>query len=442
MFDVTNFLMRWLFLCNLVRDAADIQLLPYNPQPPPPIQQIQETAGMLVHCEEEWRDNCLRGILSYPPGTQRMLVMDALRGELVQKLSQSLDEADHTLKRFQSARRKANHEKHLLGVGDNASDGEDPYLDADMEIIKTFEQATLMDGANGEDGAEHLSEDYREALLVIGNSGTIDTNADAESSSDDASTTTPKFVEEEDQEPPPSRDQVEDAQRTIRHVRDYLPQLVSVVLKSPPAFGPNLVDPVAKLRKLIVHRCLDDANWGIDLCWLLEAEVGRAWKTLFEHRQQTGKRLIVVLPAEKAAVLAKIGTEKREAFDLLQDVEQATAYGYTVSFDDELRHHRHLLETRPGTHQPHSHYAQQQFMEETEDDAPARLPSSLSLRRCSHFGDTMHFIDRLTQTSLDVQPIPTIHRHVSCFLLISFWSFLVYFDLIHSLRLIFVYSNI
>ena len=433
MFDVTNFLMRWLFLCNLVRDVAEIQLLPYNPQPPPPIQQIQQTADTLVNSEEEWRDNCLRGILSYPPGTQRLLVMDALRGELVQKLSQSLDEADHTLKRCQSARRKANHEKHLLRVGDNnASDGEDPYLDADMEIIKAFEQATLMDGANDgkDDGAEHLSQDHREALLVIGNDGSIDTNADAESSSDDASTsaTTRILVEDEELEPPPSRDQVEDAQRTIRHVRDYLPQLVSVVLKSPPAFDPNLVDPMSKLRKLIVQRCLEDANWGIDMCWLLEAEVGRAWKTLFEHRQQTGKRLIVVLPAEKAAVLAKIGTEKREAFDLLQDAEQATAYGYTVSFDEESRNHRHLQETtrHPGTHQPHSHYTQQHYRDESpEEDAPARLPSSLSLRRCSHFGDTMHFIDRLTQTSLDLRHIPTIHRHVSCFLMMSFLSVFV-----------------
>jgi hypothetical protein len=415
MFDVTNFLMRWLFLCNLVRDVAEIQTLPYNPQPPPPIQ-IQQTADMQVNCEEEWRDNCLRGILSYPPGTQRLLVMDALRGELVQKLSQSLHEADHTLKRCQSARRKANHEKHLLGVRVGASDGDDPYLDADTEILKTFEQATLMDGLNGEDGAEHLSEDHRQALLVIGNNGTIDTDADAESSSDEASTTPILVEEEEDLQPPPSRDQVEDAQRTIQHVRDYLPQLVSVVLKSPPAFDPNLVDPMAKLRKLIVQRCLEDANWGIDMCWLLEAEVGRAWKTLFEHRQQTGKRLIVVLPAEKAAVLAKIGTEKREAFDLLQDAEQATAYGYTVSFEEDLRYHRHLQDsTRTGTHQPHSHYAQQQYMDETED-APARLPSSLSLRRCSHFGDTMHFIDRLSHTSLDLRHVPTIHRHVSCLL--------------------------
>jgi hypothetical protein len=125
---------------------------------------------------------------------------------------------------------------------------------------------------------------------------------------------------------------------------------------------------------------------------LLEAEVGRAWKTLFEHRQQTGRRLIVVLPAEKAAVLAKIGNEKRGAFDLLQDAEQATAYGYT--FD-----HDRLVPSSEA--------------DENEDGGVApRLPSSLSLRRCSHFGDTMHFVDRLTKVSLDLRVVPPAQRLV------------------------------
>ena len=215
---------------------------------------------------------------------------------------------------------------------------------------------------------------------------------------------------------------------TLRHVRDYLPQLVSAVLKSPPASYPNLLNPTQKLRRLIVQRCMEDANWGIDMCWLLEAEVGRAWKTLFEHRQQTGKRLIVVLPAEKAAVLAKIGTEKRDAFDLLQDSEQATAYGYTVSMEEDWQYHQYHDGTqysRPQTYheqqqqqyqrmmvqqqhlQPHHHVADE------AESIPPRLPSSLSLRRCSHFGDTMHFIDRLTQTSLDLRQVPVMHRHVS-----------------------------
>ena len=169
-----------------------------------------------------------------------------------------------------------------------------------------------------------------------------------------------------------------------REIRECLPQLVSAVLKSPQPFDPNLVDPVHKLRELIISRCQQDPSWGIELCWLLEAEVGRTWKSLFEHRQQTGKRLIVVLPADKAAVLAKIGTEKREAFDLLQDAERVTAYGYSA--EEDVGHH-------VGHGMP-------------------KLPSSISLLRCSHFGDTMHFIDRLTKISLDLRMVPAIQRHV------------------------------
>ena len=209
------------------------------------------------------------------------------------------------------------------------------------------------------------------------------------------------MAQQKDLRPVPTISEVDDAQRTIRTVRDYLPQLVSVVLKSPPAFETHLLNPIDKLRRLIIRRCVEDANWGVDMCWLLEAEVGRTWKTLFEHRQQTGRRLIVVLPAEKAAVLAKIGTEKREAFDLLQDSEQATAYGYTMPMDQESLYHANI---------PYSH--QQSFVDNSYS-ASARLPSSLSLRRCSHFGDTMHFIDRLTKISLELRQVPAIHRHVS-----------------------------
>ena len=400
MFDVTNFLMRWLFLCNLVRDVAEIQTLPYHPQPaPPPIEQIQHQISTVpVSCEEEWRDSCLRGILSYPPGSQRLFVMDALRLQLVQMLSNSLYHADIILRRYQRGRLVANEDKYILGeLG-----GEDPYLDADMEILKTFEQATSLeqdDRDPAEDNSHNESPDERQTVLVISNNGTIDTD----SRTFESSKVDPALAE-----PLPSPGEIEDAQRTIRHVREFLPQLVSVVLKSPPAFDPSLVDPVQKLRRLIIQRCIDDANWGIDMCWLLEAEVGRAWKTLFEHRQQTGKRLIVVLPADKAAVLAKIGTEKREAFDLLQDAEQATAYGYTISMDEQLFYQY----GHPEIHHPPPRSGKQHPMDPTEAPQP-RLPSSISLRRCSHFGDTMHFIDRLTRISLDLRHVPTIHRHVS-----------------------------
>lgn len=180
----------------------------------------------------------------------------------------------------------------------------------------------------------------------------------------------------------PSAPTKSNAQQTQRRMREYLPQLVSAVLKSPAAFDPGLANPIQKLRALILRQCSQDPSVGIELCWLLEAEVGRDWKTLFEHKQQTGKRLIIVLPAEKAAILAKIGSEKKEAFDLLQDAEQATAYGYS---EEEMK----SIDETHGTE---------------------RLPSSLSLKRCSHFGDTMHFIDRLTKISSELRGVPEQHR--------------------------------
>jgi hypothetical protein len=397
MFDVTNFLVRWLFLCNLVRDVAEIQTLPYNPQAQFQIQHnLEQAVSTRVSCEEEWRDHCLRGILSYPPGTQRLLVMDAMRAELVKKLAVSLHRADDTLKRYETARRKGN-EATIVGEKVVVEKKEDPYLDADLEILKAFERETLTDNYTRVDTNGPMESDGdRQALLVISNNGTVGSDQTA---TGDMTHSEPVLVDEEDLLPP-LPEEVKDAQKTIRTVRDYLPQLVSVVLRSPPSFEPNLLNPIDHLRQVIIKRCIEDANWGVDVCWLLEAEVGLAWKTLFEHRQQTGRRLIVVLPAEKAAVLAKIGTEKREAFDLLQDAEQATAYGYTVSMDEELFYQQHY-------HQVPNHYPQKTHATD------ARLPSSLSLRRCSHFGDTMHFIDRLTKISLEMRLVPSIHRHVS-----------------------------
>jgi len=298
--------------------------------------------------------------------------MDAMRTELVNKLAVSLRQADQILENYEASRRRKNQQSIMDQIDAATEDGEDPFLDADLEILKDFETNSFFDEETIQDPV-----DNQQAVLVISNNST-----DSE------------FTDETLMVPSP--EEVEDAQKTTRVVRDYLPQLVSVVLRSPPAFEPHLINPIEKLRQLIIHRCMDDANWGVDMCWLLEAEVGRAWKQLFEHRQQTGRRLIVVLPAEKAAVLAKIGTEKREAFDLLQDAEQATAYGYTMDMDETLYYQGY---------QPYTNYHPKR------SNSQSRLPSSLSLRRCSHFGDTMHFIDRLTKISMDLRHVPAIHRH-------------------------------
>lgn len=394
MLDVTNFLTRWLYLSNLVRDVADIQTLPYIPlqpyhnvplHPPPPphtpssstSQPASLVAAARTLAELAWNDQCLRGIMSYPPGMQRLYAMDALRLELVQKLARHVKKSDDTLHRLAVSCKRQREMR----------EAEDPYLDADVEIIRAFEEATNM----SEDDTREISpmegdqrpESLKEASLVISKDGT-----NIMQSNEDESTDTPLLEEEL-----PDPEELNDAYGTTMDLKDYLPQLVSAVLKSPPAFQPQLLDPIRKLRRLLLTRCLQDANWGIELCWLLEADVGRAWKTLFEHRQQTGKRLIVVLPADKAVVLAKIGMEKREAFDLLQDAEQATAYGYTFP---------HVYDT--------THHATPQTFDSDAEPTPPKLPSSLSLRRCSHFGDTMHFIDRLTQISLDLRMVPSIRR--------------------------------
>jgi hypothetical protein len=278
MIDLSTFLMRWFFLCGLMRDGPEIQTLPYTPHVsmPAPIQEHYPevpVAAAITNCEETWRSHCLHGILSYPPGSQRELVMDAMREQLVHQL-------DHYLK--------------------------------NLDLVTNH--------------------------TTIATTGTTSTSTNK------------------------------------KQIRDFLPQLVSAVLRSPSPPQPNLVNPVQRLRQLILRRCQQDPNWGIELCWLLETEVGRNWKSMFEHLQQPGKRLIIAFPADKAVALAKIGAEKGEAFDLLQDVEQVTAYGSD------------------------------------------NLPSSISLLRCSHYGDTMHFIDRLTQISLDLRQIPAISRLVSLLL--------------------------
>jgi len=168
---------------------------------------------------------------------------------------------------------------------------------------------------------------------------------------------------------------------------EYLPQLVSAVLHSPLAMSssnphnPHGVDPIFALRKLLLSRCIQDPSFGILLCWLLEAEVGRAWKPEFEHLQQTGRRLILVVPPTiQGRFLAKVGHEKEAAFHFLKDAEEATAFGTNWLGDVE------------------------------DPDLPPKLPPHMAIQRCNHFGDTMFFIDRLTQISLDLRAIPVIHR--------------------------------
>ena len=459
MFDVTTFILRWLYLCNLIQNVAEVQILPYTPQesasrhppppppPPPPPQQLnqsstawgqkqqqqqqqQEQEQQQVQAElpphfTHWKDEYLRGITSFPPGRQRLYAIDTLRYELIRQLSHHLTESDTVVKRFARSQRAAEEDEARqrsedgtattistdgTGTTDEYSnsihDDDDPFLDADLEIVKALEEATRLKDEDDTDvkvplNSEDDSSEEADALLVAPQKDTKEADRIANVRPEDDRIRESQQQVEKDTIP--TRLELEVAHKSLTAFRDYLPQMVSAILKSPGALQPHLLDPLQKLRSLLLRRCVKEANWGIELCWLLEAEVGRAWKKLFEHRQQTGKRLIVVLPAEKAAVIAKIGSEKREAFDLLQDVEQATAYGYTISAHQQLQ--------MPGMISS-TYGSDQTQIDPDGDPMPARLPSSLSLRRCSHFGDTMHFIDRLTQLSLDLRQVQPIHRTV------------------------------
>ena len=137
------------------------------------------------------------------------------------------------------------------------------------------------------------------------------------------------------------------ARELLDEARDFLPQLVSTVLHSPPSplyhhhhhnhrnhHRQQQPDPISSLRSLLIERCRSDPGLGIELCWLLEAEVGRKWKALFEHRQSTGRRLILIVQADIAAAIAAIGAERASAFNLLQDAETATAFGVDREYED------------------------------------------------------------------------------------------------------------
>ena len=317
--------------------------------------------------------------------------MDAMRSELVQRLCLSLKTADECLSRYEECRRTDNSSKRIRRPDEQQqqqqrqqkqdeeqNEGNESQKSVDVHDggDDDYDGSKLLDTSNGNDPVVIITKDRNRNA----------TNHDRQTKSNSIPTTTATA------KPRPTEEEVDDAIRTIRTVRDYLPQLVSIVLKSPTAYDPSIIDPISQLRGLLIQRCVDDANWGVDLCWLLEAEVGRAWKKIFEHRQQTGRRIIIVLDAERAAVLKHIGDEKHEAFDLLQEAEQATAFGYS-----------------PMTADPNLFYQQQQHSP-VPIQLPKRLPSSLSLRRCSHFGDTMQFIDQMTELSLNLRHVPVISR--------------------------------
>jgi len=436
MIDVATFLMRWLFLSNLLRNVAEIQTFPqlqlssttttqqhhghrneaHHQQEQQQQRGTTSTAAAppevtVVEREAHWRNECLQTILSYPPGPHRLLMADAYRVDLVQRIASKLAEAQECLRlhRIESSssspKRKGRIRSNLFGVlgpvdhteNDDATKIPPPQpqdLDADTDILKALQQQ--------QQNQEEPGPEKENQSTVQGSSMEKPSDESALASTETNGSTSG-----------PSPSDVREAQQRIREFRDFLPQLVSSVLKSPPPVDPSSANPIQVLRQLLLDRCSKDPSWGIELCWLLEADVGRAWKTLLEHPQQTGRRLVVILPAEKAAVLAKIGVEKSAAFDLLQDAEQATAFG--SNSNDPAAANPMASSVPSDNNNYNNNYNNGATI--GPDGIPLltpepRLPSSLSQRRCSHFGDTMHFIDRLTKLSLDLRRTPTVERHL------------------------------
>ena len=328
---VTNFLLRWLYIQSLIDDKSLItnpSAYPHPQPPPPPSEPYSSEFG-------QYKVNCKQALLVYRPGYDRLFALDSERLNCLNSLVNKLLEAETILRRRNVQRKQASEESRRNSVD----------LDADLEAISSWLNVT---------GSHPGSEAFQNAQLNDNMVRPLDFST------------------------------IDGAHTVLTEAREYLPQLVSVLLHSTSALTPS-TDPINEFRNMIVRSCKEDPSLGIELCWLLEAEVGRAWKTLFEHKDRTGRRLIVVLPHDKARVMAKIGTEKRYAFDLLQDCEMATAFGFDPTYD---RDDSDRAYTKPAS----------------------RLPSSISELRCNYFGDAMHFVDRLTQVSLDLRMVPMLQR--------------------------------
>eukprot|EP00557_Chaetoceros_sp_GSL56_P007830 CAMPEP_0176506198 /NCGR_PEP_ID=MMETSP0200_2-20121128/16904_1 /TAXON_ID=947934 /ORGANISM="Chaetoceros sp., Strain GSL56" /LENGTH=1056 /DNA_ID=CAMNT_0017905811 /DNA_START=322 /DNA_END=3489 /DNA_ORIENTATION=- len=376
-------------------------------------QQQQQLNGVPNHVdtEREWKRKILQTVALYPPGSLRLLALDTLRLEIVHEFARELHNADQIVQEYHTLRKSRDY------LGDHQ------YRSSDIDRL-------VRDGESG-DGVDVI---FQKATMVdLSDELCSKTNNDEENELKDLALSADneiKVVQDKNESRPeishipqprddsrhllPEKDaydrrihdlepQVMTALALQRETREYLPQLVSAILHSPAPltqstmYTPHL-NPLSTLRRLLLTRCVRDPNLGIELCWLLEAEVGRAWKSLFEHRQQTGRRLIIVLPADRAAAIQQIGLEKRAAFDLLQDVESATAYGVYggEGYAEE------------GWSDPEGSFNHDDDVHADTSDlySTARLPASLSFKRCSHFGDTMHFIDLLTKISLDLRMCP------------------------------------
>lgn len=519
MVHATKFLLRWLYLNNLIHDRAEIQSLPYlhpsqidmnmnmnhhhphnqpPPDPPHPSQhnphenhqntnlapQPQPQPQNPIKNDIEWKRKALRKIALYPPGTSRLLALDSLRLEIVHELAKELHDADGIIQDYnrkyrrcklsqaqaQGQARDTNTDTSSIGNGNSNididfSDNDDDTssysekMDSKFNLDGNYEKSNhqVDDDGDGDEGDVLNLDSEQESESDLDSSSDLDDNNNNNNIMDESTSiinefekaTSSKIIDNPTLQYPSSIPTstttstktaildpiLKQALELQRETRDYLPQFVSAILHSPPSLTTTYnhnhhhhhhqnqhnyhhhqqqhnTNPISTLRNLLMNRCVRDPNLGIELCWLLEAEVGRAWKSLFEHRQQNG-RIILIYPADKAAVIAKIGIEKRSAFDLLQDVECATAFGYV---NDHVIDYNNGGEGSDYYYHHHNHHGYDNIGSTSTSSISdpifntPRLPASLSMKRCSHFGDTMNFIDHLTQISLKLRHLPICRR--------------------------------
>jgi len=372
-----------------------------------------------------YREKVIRSLTSYPPGSsERLQRLEELRLETVRQFAKQLVYADEVI-RWGDASSGGHYEKEELlyhhdedddDMGEDATEDMcDARFDVDDSIQNEFEQFVQREHALHETSSQHEKHTnmWKRWHLLRGQHD----DEDDDNTPFDSTTMSSAAPQPHNPLQGLSREQSEhslaSAHQLLTSTRAFLPQLVSTVLHSPPALLPETPthpDPISSLRSLLIHRCRTTPSLGIELCWLLEAEVGRKWKALFEHRQQTGKRLILIVQADIAAAIATIGAEKASAFNLLQDAEMATAFGvermrpYDAGFEDRPHGGTDIM----GNVHPTSSSAAA-GMGGGGDSSP-RPPRSTSDLRCRHFGDSMHFVDRLTQISLDLVHVPSVHR--------------------------------
>ena len=156
MLDVVTFLMRWMFLSNILRNVAEIQTFPqpqaphphpFSPQPPQQQQHHNHPNQDSVLQEKHWRNHCLQTILSYPPGSYRLLITDAYRIELVQRLAHSLTSSQECLRLHRVSQELAKNREEISGQGSENNEleegqGDNVVLDPDADVEISTPTAT------------------------------------------------------------------------------------------------------------------------------------------------------------------------------------------------------------------------------------------------------------------------------------------------------------